>query len=261
MNGIGNREMVVKKALRGALMSLAAVSALPAIGSAQTFNTTGSMPDNGTYGNALYFSAVGKDDLKLKVTGWQSNQSTNAIYAAYVGAYGPGMGVTGYYDAKGAYGYHQIDNAYGLTDFVMLQFSAPVTLASVTLNSFTLGNATTKSNDFAVYAASIPKTAWNSAIDLSRYVTAPSLWTSFSGGGKDGAVATNMTTASSEWLVGAAFNSGGNDGFKIASINVAQAVPVPEPASWAMMIVGLGMVGFALRARRPQPALRRRAIG
>ena len=27
---------------------------------------------------------------------------------------------------------------------------------------------------------------------------------------------------------------------------------VPEPATWAMMLIGFGMVGFALRARRKQ---------
>jgi len=29
---------------------------------------------------------------------------------------------------------------------------------------------------------------------------------------------------------------------------------VPEPATWAMMILGLGLVGGALRARRRQEA-------
>ena len=33
------------------------------------------------------------------------------------------------------------------------------------------------------------------------------------------------------------------------------APAVPEPASWAMMILGLGMVGFALRRTRRAPRL------
>lgn len=35
------------------------------------------------------------------------------------------------------------------------------------------------------------------------------------------------------------------------------AAAVPEPATWALMIVGLGAAGGALRARRPVARLRR----
>lgn len=172
-----------------------------------------------------------------------------------VGAYGLGLGVTGLGDLSGSYNYHQIDNAGGYTDFVLLQFNAPVALKSLNLNSFTLGGATTKDNAFAIYAASIPEASWDAAIDLTRYVTVTSLWATIPGLGNDGAVPTGVTVTSSEWLVGAAFNSGNNDGFKIASVTVAPAVAaVPEPASWAM-ILGAGMIGFALRGSRAPGAV------
>jgi phosphotransferase system HPr-like phosphotransfer protein len=238
-----------------------ATAAIFAAGSAHaqnvTFNTTGAMADNGSYGNVLNFAASGGSSLQLKVTGWQSNQANSAITSAYVGAYGPGMGVTGLGDYNGSYNYHQIDNAGGYTDFVMLQFSAPVALKSFDLNSFDLPGLSSRDNDMALYAASIPETAWNAKLDLSQYATVPSLWTTLNGTGANGSVSTGMATTSSEWLVGAAFNSGNNDGFKIASITVAPSVvpqptppAVPEPASWAMMIVGVGAVGFAMRRRR-----------
>lgn len=242
----------MKKFITTAAASIAALMIVPAAASAQTFNTTGNMPDNGTYGNEIYFSPTDTTSaLRLRVTGWQSNQFTNAINKAWVGAYGPGLGVTGYYDASGNYGYHQIDNAFGYTDFVMLQFNAPVTLKSLDLNSFTMGSSSVKDNDMAFYAASVPEAQWNSALDLTAYSTVASLWTTVGGTGNNGVVSTGAAVASREWLVGAAFNSGNNDGFKIASITVAPSVAaVPEPASWAMMILGVGLVGGALRGRR-----------
>ena len=248
--------LTVKNYIKIAAVSLTALLSVPGIAAAQTFNTTGNMADNGTYGDALFFKpTTAGSTLQMRVTGWQSNQLTNAITTAWVGAYGPGLGVTGIGDFSGSYGYHQIDNAGGYTDFVLLQFNAPVALKSLNLNSFTLGTATTKDNDFAIYAASVPEATWDAAIDLTGYVTVPERWTTIAGSGSDGSVSTGATATSMEWLVGAAFNSGNNDGFKIASVTVAPATAVPEPASWAMMILGAGMIGFALRGRRARGAV------
>ena len=230
---------------------VATATVVPASAQMVTFNTTGNMADNGAYGNSLYFpSSTPGSSLQLKVTGYQSNQSNNDITTAYVGAYSPGLGVTGLGDNSGANNYHQIDNAGGYTDFLLLQFSAPVALSSLTLNSFMLGSMSVKDNDLAFYAASIPEAAWNLALPLTSYQTVPSLWTTIAGNGSNGLVSTGSTTISREFLVGAAFNSGNNDGFKIASITVAPAVP--EPATWAMMIVGFGAIGFALRSAKRQ---------
>lgn len=51
---------------------------------------------------------------------------------------------------------------------------------------------------------------------------------------------------------GANYNGGGifklaNAGFAVASIDAA----VPEPASWAMMVIGFGLIGTSLRRRNP----------
>jgi hypothetical protein len=46
------------------------------------------------------------------------------------------------------------------------------------------------------------------------------------------------------------FSSSGNS-FELDNIAVASAVP--EPATWAMMIVGFGVAGGALRRRRLAP--------
>lgn len=40
-----------------------------------------------------------------------------------------------------------------------------------------------------------------------------------------------------------------------AELNIAAVAPVPEPATWAMMLVGFAGIGFAMRARRRQHVL------
>lgn len=43
-----------------------------------------------------------------------------------------------------------------------------------------------------------------------------------------------------------------SDGYWTADNIVYSAAAVPEPSTWAMMLVGFGMVGFGLRSRRKQ---------
>ncbi|QGN56117.1 PEPxxWA-CTERM sorting domain-containing protein [Novosphingobium sp. Gsoil 351] len=38
-----------------------------------------------------------------------------------------------------------------------------------------------------------------------------------------------------------------DDGFKLGAITVSAAVP--EPATWAMMLIGFGFIGGAMRSR------------
>ena len=58
-------------------------------------------------------------------------------------------------------------------------------------------------------------------------------------------------------LIGAASPNpdANDDGFKLKAITVTSAVP--EPATWAMMLVGFGLAGASLRRRnrRPVPAV------
>jgi len=43
--------------------------------------------------------------------------------------------------------------------------------------------------------------------------------------------------------------------FKQNSINLATTPPVPEPATWAMMLLGFGGIGMAMRRSRPRGAM------
>ena len=219
-----------------------------------TFNTTGSMGDNGVYGQPLQFSAKnGASTLSMQVTGWQSRQATNDITKAYLGAYSGGLGVTGLGDTNGANAYHQIDNVGGYTDFVMLQFDRAVTLSGVTLNTYNMTGVTGRDSDLAYYnAGALTSKNWNTLIDLTAYDTVPLTWTGAAGGDASGSRILSAAGASNKWLVGAAFlpTIDRDDGFKIASISVTESVSaVPEPATWAMMLVGFGAVGVTMRRR------------
>ena len=210
-----------------------------------TFNTTGNSSVNGGYGNALSFSS---GSLQMNVSAWQSNQATNDITAAYLGAYSTGLGVTGVNDYSGANNYHQFDNARGYTDFVLLEFNRAVSLTGVTLNSYALGSSWSKDNDLAYYNASSLTNP-----NLTAYDAVPAAWTTVNGTGSNGYLSIGAAGASTKWLVGAAFipTNDRDDGFKLATVKVTELVgAVPEPATWAMMLLGFGAVGGAMRIRR-----------
>ena len=40
------------------------------------------------------------------------------------------------------------------------------------------------------------------------------------------------------------------------TLNFLPTAPIPEPATWAMMLVGFGAIGFAMRRRKVQPKVR-----
>lgn len=239
------------------LAAAALLLAAPAMAGAETvsnsFNTTGSA---GTMGG-LFFSALNDPSLQLRVSGWQSRQSTNDITPAYLQAYSAGLGVIGLGDQSGAGNRHQIDNVGGYTDFLMLQFNRAVTLTSASLNLYQLSGVSGRDSDLAFYnAASLQPAQWNSAINLAAYDTVPSLWTNAAGGSTGGSRALGASGASNIWLLGASFLPTGDrdDGFKLSQISVSEQVAaVPEPGTWATMMLGFAAVGAALRrgVRRP----------
>ena len=50
----------------------------------------------------------------------------------------------------------------------------------------------------------------------------------------------------------AGFQGIGDEGWGIGGVSLRSAVP--EPSTWALILVGVGAVGFALRRPRAQPA-------
>lgn len=43
---------------------------------------------------------------------------------------------------------------------------------------------------------------------------------------------------------------GGGGGFELDNVTLGAATAVPEPATWAMMLLGIGLIGASLRTRR-----------
>lgn len=214
----------------------------------------------GTYGNVATLNATNDSTLKVQISAWQASQSTGAITSAFLGSYSGGFGVTGLGDQNGANNYHTIDNTGGYTDFVMLQFSRAVELSSIGTNAYplTVGGQNVTDSDLSFFNANgiVNPTAWNIKKDISSSVSGlynqPSLWTNVSSSSQNprplNIAGDQFSTV---WLVSASMlTNDQNDGFKLSQILVQpQIPPIPEPATWGMLIVGFGAIGATLRRR------------
>ncbi len=239
-----------------ATLSLAAAN--PAQATSFTFDLTngGTTATNNAAGNVRTYSATtAGQTLGVKATGWSIDDGR--VYSASLRSYSQGLGVTNRTDLLDL---HTIDNIDS-DDFVLLQFSQAVTLTSAVLNPYTLF-LSLGDNDSTVKWGTMAG-AWDQALALNGMSR-----TSFNGlfaGTVD--IASNGTAKQSfniigsgnMWMIGA---SQANpdifvDGFKLASVSVTTtAAAVPEPATWAMMLLGFGMVDAAARYRRRSTAAR-----
>jgi hypothetical protein len=136
---------------------------------------------------------------------------------------------------------NSVDNYAGV-DYVLLQFSRPVSLTSafLTAKGYPVFGQPVKDAD-AVF--SYGKTA--STSDGSIVSPATSSNTIL---GTLRTVATAGETGKF-WAIAAGGTDRTFDAFKIGQITVSA---VPEPATWAMMILGMGAVGMAMRSRPRQ---------
>ena len=202
---------------------------------------------DGSYGNSAQINSMTDPSLKMKITAWQINQTTNAITSAFLGAYSHGFGVTGIQDQSGANNLHQIDNVNGYTDFVLLQFNNAVHLDSVGAYIFGINNVFDADASFSNGSAIAPAT-WNANMSLSTYAGAWS--TTNSNFTTSGTIADAATGFSKVWLVSASMlTPDRNDGFKLSSITVSTPA-LPEPTTWAMLMIGFGAIGASLRRRK-----------
>jgi hypothetical protein len=233
------------KTIAAATLMLAAMPA-----TAATFDFSGGDSSNGTYGNARVFTAGG---ISVRASAWQATPTSGGytVTSAYLARFSAGLGVTGSGDYDGFYNLHTIDNQ-GKYDFVLLQFDRTVRLDGATLNPFSVSGST--DND-AFISAGVTNLAWTSTINLaSQTALATGLFNngaSIKSGAGTPAVRSfgSYAQAGNIWIVGADFfNRDGVDGFKLDDLVVSPAVP--EPAAWAMMIGGFGLVGATMRRRR-----------
>lgn len=247
----------IKSALAATALVAAAAPAVAA--TPVTFDLTGK--DTQTYGdmkNALTFSTqVGGVTYSVQATAWERDGSGN-ISQAHLGAYAGGLGSTNADDQNGIWNQHTIDNLHG-EDFIALQFDRAVTLTAATLNAYPLMLSLPLDTD-ATYSHATSSTAWNGTLGMTPALLAALATNAISvaGNGTSGSVTMNQAGASGNlWIIGADM-SGIDctyDGFKLSSVSVKEQQPaVPEPATWATMLVGFGAVGAAMRRRTARVA-------
>ena len=112
------------------------------------------------------------------------------------------------------------------------------------LADFTLGSTTySTSTDPSIWSYSSDQVNWSSVTGYGQN-GAPALstpWTGLFGGG----IATISPNA--EWI----WDSTNNDAYETLFIKASITSPVPEPSTYALMLGGLGLVGFmAFRRQR-----------
>ena len=224
---------MLRRTLRRAFVSALLLTTSPAMATSFVF-TGGNSATSGSTGNSGAYTAGG---LTLTATGWSTDSLAASALpeAAYLGAYSAGLGVTNTNEGNGgSLNSHTIDNV-GSYDFIRLVFAEPVSLTGIVLNPFSVNGG-----------LSIDKDAWVS-FGHGAFNTV-STWQGFLDRGVtvNNGVGFSSNNVGTEWLIGAARSaSDRDDGFKLAGITAIAAVP--EPATWAMMLVGFGGIGFAMR--------------
>jgi hypothetical protein len=152
---------------------------------------------------------------------------------------------------------HTIDNINGY-DFVALYFTSAVKLTGMTLNAFkVLSNLPIDKDAWVGYGNINDQRMWNDPQAVMNDNWAQLLGTAMQA--SNGAMTSEIgSKVGNVWLIGAqrtAVTSDRNDGFKLGAVSAVAATPantpaVPEPATWATMMLGLGLAGAALRRRR-----------
>jgi hypothetical protein len=225
------------KAALLAATGLAASVMVPASASAATFVFSGGPNSDGTVGNVRTFT--GSDGTKVEVTAYSTDGSS--LGAGAVGWYSPGLGtLNGPNDNS-----HTIDNS-GLVDILVFQFDKVVTVDKLGIAEF----GDTDLN-YSIGSTVTPFLGTLSFANLAAFNSAFGSTILSNGSGVNENRDINAGNLSGNlFYVAAAFSSSGsNDSFKINGITYATTA-VPEPASWAMMIGGLAVVGSAMRRRK-----------
>ena len=229
-------------------VSLAAVSGPVMATNVLTFNGNGSQTSTGK----IYSDGT----VQTRVSAWSIDPLT-FIHSGSLGSWPGGLGIiNGKTDNS-----HTIDNS-GSLDFLVLQFDKSVTLAEA---SFQTGWQNMYDTD-----ATIGYANWSGAFDTTPGLNGKSAFTalsdfSFYNSGSVGQSGNSVRDinpnefSGNTWIIGASFNSPDKyaDGFKLSSVSYDLSPgSVPEPSTWAMLLLGFGALGSVLRARTT-PARRR----
>lgn len=255
----------------GRLLLLGTATAMFVAAPASATSFLFSLNANGTFGSKTFNATTGSETLSVRATAW-SIQGTK-VRESTLGAYGTnGLGVISGDDDGGTNNQHTVDNQ-DRTDFLILQFSKPVELTSGVFTAFNLydskGKAYSyKDNDATIdFATAGPLWSSDAALDaLIKDKNVSALNTLLNGdrfestgNGTSSFSSPRLLSTSGRygtlWMVAASIaNSDGRyDAFKFSTMTVNTRnvmTGVPEPGTWATMLTGFGIVGFALRRRK-----------
>jgi hypothetical protein len=254
---------MVKNALgAAAALALTVFSAAPAQAAAVLTFSGNSAGSTGNFLQTTFVDPTTSTQIKVQATAW-SIDSGGTIRSSALGKWSGGLGVIN----PGNDGQHTIDNS-GWTDFVLFQFDTPVELDNIWVTAFGDTDAYVRSGNGANIAWNAPTSAnplknanaSTLATLMPNYVAVP-------GDDTSGIRAIANSGASNWWMVSASniidyvescsgkgrkrscVNEPVYDSFKLKGLEVSQAGAVPEPATWLMMITGIGFAGAAVRRR------------
>jgi hypothetical protein len=216
----------------------------------------------GPNGNVRTYSVtIDGNVVNVQATAWRLSGTT--ITNAFLGAYnGWGLGVTNRSEGGSSPG-HAIDDSNGL-DFVALQFDEDVILTQLGLKA-----VSSYDTDASIYFGTASGT-FGSGLGLHNANVSvlnamlDGGFVSEGGTSSRTAIINAANQASNLWIVTPYTGDGSKktDLFKLRSALIDlpdQAPPVPEPATWLMMLLGFFATGAALRHRPTAEALSRAA--
>lgn len=234
---------MMKKLIKLAAITALGLAAANPANAAQVFLNGPS--SSGSPGNVRTFSVPnGSGTINGQATGWSVN-SSGLIQRASLGRWDGGLGVIyGSNDNS-----HTVDNS-GRVDFVIFQFSQAIDLNRILLSAYGDTDATLRYGNVGG--------TWNTNPGLHNTAFASLLARTPNSFGAPSGSSTgwrnvNVGNATANWWVISAASPNPDryaDYFKIKALDFTASV-VPEPSTWMMMILGVGVIGATLRRRRP----------
>lgn len=244
-------------------VQIAIAAATPASAAVMMFNTGGS-----TVGSGKNFTTgSGASAVSVHVTAWSSSSSSGNFasssgrLAATLGQWSEGLGAQ-----YGSRDEHTVDNKGPTRDYLLLEFDKAVTLKTAT---FTTGwwnmydtDATISYANVNYAAAGITFNSTGSAFwsAAGAQLTANKYSSASVGKSYNSTRDINPTLVTSNvWLISAKIGDVDTykDSFKLKGITYdLPPVPppggggaIPEPSTWALLILGMGVIGGAMRRR------------
>ncbi|WP_239018306.1 PEPxxWA-CTERM sorting domain-containing protein [Sphingomonas flavalba] len=266
--------MIALKMVTGLIATAALGMATQAIAETVNINTAPPLfgPVVGPVGNTAIFTGTANGTtISALASAWSATRNADgSLTFASSRLVGGILGLGVLSEAEGAAGsfngFGRMDNADQF-DFILFQFDRDVTITSAVMNAGRVLNGL-PDNESSVGAVT-SAAPWNTVLDLSDPATFAGLSMTFND--IDGLIDPSPIVrtdvpfhlpgmAGNVWMIGATLNNqdivtfgnGSTESFDAYYLARLTVNSVPEPASWAMMLAGFGLVGAGMRRRAPR---------